>query len=45
MIGAHHLLVAATCLTPRCAIVTLNTREFKRVPGLSLARIAAYQQR
>jgi tRNA(fMet)-specific endonuclease VapC len=34
MIGPHHLLVGATALTRGYTLVTLNRREFARVPGL-----------
>lgn len=36
MIGPHDLLVSATALTHGFALVTLNRREFERVPGLVL---------
>ena len=45
MIGAHDLQVAATCLTLSSAIATLNAKEFRRVAGLSLATVAAYQRK
>ncbi len=35
-IGPHDLLIAATALRYRCALVTHNTREFSRVAGLAL---------
>lgn len=35
-IGPHDLLIAAICLARGCTLVTSNTREFARVPGLSL---------
>lgn len=35
-IGAHDLLIAATALTYGCAVLTANTREFSRVPGLDV---------
>ena len=34
MIGPHDLLVGATALAHGHALVTLNRREFRRVPGL-----------
>ena len=34
MIGPHELLVGATALAHGHALVTLNRREFRRVPGL-----------
>lgn len=34
IIGAHDLLIAATALALNYAVVTLNTAEFSRVPGL-----------
>lgn len=36
MIGPHDLLVGATALAHGYALVTLNRREFARVPGLVL---------
>lgn len=35
-IGANDLLIAATALSHNLTLVTNNTREFKRVPELSL---------
>ena len=34
MIGAHDLIIAATALAHRCGVLTGNTNEFERVPGL-----------
>lgn len=34
MIGAHDLIIAATAIVHNCAVLTENTSEFKRVPGL-----------
>ena len=36
MIGAHDLLIAATCVEADDALATLNRSEFSRVPGLKL---------
>ena len=36
VIGPHDLLIAATALAQGHALVTLNQREFSRVPGLRL---------
>lgn len=36
LIGPYDLLVAATALSLRFSLATLNTQEFKRVPGLTL---------
>lgn len=33
-IGAHDLLIASTALTCGCSVLTLNLRDFQRVPGL-----------
>ena len=33
-IGPNDLMIAAICLVHRCTVVTANTREFMRVPGL-----------
>jgi tRNA(fMet)-specific endonuclease VapC len=35
-IGPHDLLIAATARRNQCTLVTHNTREFSRVPGLHL---------
>lgn len=35
-IGAHDMLIAATALARGLDVVTLNRREFSRVPGLRL---------
>lgn len=34
VIGSHDLLIAAICLARGCTLVTSNTREFGRIPGL-----------
>lgn len=36
IIGGNDLLIAATALAHRAVLVTNNTREFRRVPGLSI---------
>ena len=36
VIGAHDLLIAATCLHHDFDLATLNTAEFSRIPGLRL---------
>lgn len=36
LIGAHDLWIAASCLAHGLTLVTLNVREFARVPGLRL---------
>jgi len=35
-IGPHDLLIAATARRHQCTLITHNTREFARVPGLHL---------
>ncbi len=42
VIGAHDLQVAATALSIASSVATLNQKEFKRVPGLSLVATARY---
>jgi tRNA(fMet)-specific endonuclease VapC len=41
MIGLHDLLIAATALTGGHAVVTLDARDFSRVPGLRVLDAAA----
>lgn len=36
LIGPHDMSLAAACLARGLSIVTANTREFERVPGLTL---------
>jgi tRNA(fMet)-specific endonuclease VapC len=36
LIGPNDLLIAAIALATGCTLVTNNTREFKRVPGLTV---------
>ena len=35
-IGAHDLMIAATALSEDAAVLTVNVRDFARVPGLSV---------
>ncbi len=37
VIGPNDMLIAAHALTLNCVLVTNNTREFSRVPGLNVA--------
>lgn len=39
MIGAHDLIIAATALVNDFAVLTSNTKEFKRVPGLDVVAL------
>jgi tRNA(fMet)-specific endonuclease VapC len=41
-IGAHDMLIAATCLAYGQKLATLNTKEFDRVDGLVLVETDAY---
>ncbi|MGR3219121.1 MAG: PIN domain-containing protein [Candidatus Anammoxibacter sp.] len=41
-IGAHDMMIAATCLSIRANLATLNEREFSRVEGLKLVNIKDY---
>lgn len=43
-IGAHDLLIAATCLHYDWELATLNSMEFSRIPGLRLAPTADYRR-
>ncbi len=36
IIGAHDLWIAASCLAHKHGIITANTKEFARVPGLAV---------
>ncbi len=45
MIGAHDQLVAATALSLGSAVVTLNQKEFTRVPDLVVVPIARFIKR
>lgn len=40
LIGSHDLLIAATALALGYGVLTINTREFNRVPGLSVVAVA-----
>ncbi len=40
MIGAHDLIIAATAIVHSCAVLTENTKEFERVPGLETIAFA-----
>jgi len=41
-IGAHDMMIAATCLRFGYRLATLNEGEFVRAPGLELANARAY---
>ena len=43
MIGPHDLIIAATCLTFRHQVATLNTKDFERVPGLRVLETDAHR--
>ena len=36
MIGVHDSWLAATCIARNLTLITANTREFNRVPGLKI---------
>jgi tRNA(fMet)-specific endonuclease VapC len=42
VIGSHDMLIAATALARGDALATINVKEFKRVPGLDVLRLAAF---
>jgi predicted nucleic acid-binding protein len=42
MIGAHDLLIAATCVREADSIATLNDKEFSRIAELTLADCARW---
>jgi tRNA(fMet)-specific endonuclease VapC len=41
-IGAYDLIVAAIALANEASVATLNQKEFKRVPGLTLESVAKF---
>jgi tRNA(fMet)-specific endonuclease VapC len=41
-IGPHDLLVAATAVANEASVATLNQKEFRRVPGLTLATVGSF---
>lgn len=41
-VGAHDMIIAATCLRYDHRLATLNEEEFQRVPGLRLAKVQRY---
>jgi tRNA(fMet)-specific endonuclease VapC len=42
MIGAHDLLIGASALARGYGVVTLNQRDFGRIPGLRLVRVDSF---
>ncbi len=40
LIGSHNLMIAATALAINYGVITLNTSEFTRVPGLTVVGVA-----
>jgi predicted nucleic acid-binding protein len=40
-IGSHDTMIAATAIANGCTLVTMNVREFGRVPGLQLLTVLA----
>jgi predicted nucleic acid-binding protein len=42
ILGAHELQIAATAIEAGSEVATLNVDKFGRVPGLQLAKLAAY---
>jgi predicted nucleic acid-binding protein len=38
-VGAHDLMIGATALAHGYALATLNTRDFRRIPGLRLVAV------
>ncbi len=43
IIGAHDLLIAATCVQEDDALATLNEEEFSRIPELTVIDCSAWQ--
>lgn len=44
-IGPHDMIVAATAIANAGAVATLNQKEFKRVPGLTVVPTERFAQR
>lgn len=44
VIGPHDMLIAATALASGSAVATFNRDEFRRVPGLTLAKLDKFVQ-
>jgi tRNA(fMet)-specific endonuclease VapC len=44
-IGAHDLIIAATALEHGLEVASLNTRDFRRIPGLKLTPTSPYRRR
>ena len=42
VIGSHDLMIAATAVSLNFSLATLNRKEFKRVPGLSLIKVDSF---
>lgn len=45
LIGAHDMLIGATALARGFGLVTLNERDFRRVPGLRLLAVEPFVRR
>jgi tRNA(fMet)-specific endonuclease VapC len=45
IVGAHDLVVAATALAGGASVATLNQKEFKRIPGLSVEPLARFTRK
>ena len=39
-IGSHDLMIGATCISLGFSVVTLDVRDFEKIPGLKVERIA-----
>ena len=39
-IGIHNLMIGATAIASGCKILTMNEKDFKRIPGLDVLSIA-----
>jgi len=40
MIGAHDLIIGATCISLGFSVITLDVRDFERIPGLRIEKFS-----
>jgi predicted nucleic acid-binding protein len=39
-IGSHDLMIGATCISLGFSVVTLDFRDFEKIPGIKVEKIA-----